>query len=134
MKTFRFIGMALVAMLVCVNFTSCKDSEDGPSSSSLRSLTRPRGQLRRATDLTPSMADASFLSSSTSLCTRASESEASSAARTSSLFAAKTVSLSASRASASLQSMALRSLSDITASLAAWPLNSLYSVLAASLM
>ena len=35
MKTFRFIGMALVAMLVCVNFTSCKDSEDGPSSSSL---------------------------------------------------------------------------------------------------
>ena len=35
MKTFRFIGMALVAMLVCVNFTSCKDSEDGPSSNSL---------------------------------------------------------------------------------------------------
>lgn len=35
MKTFRFIGMALVAMLMCVNFTSCKDSEDGPSSNSL---------------------------------------------------------------------------------------------------
>lgn len=35
MKTFRFIGMALLAMLVCVNFTSCKDNEDGPSSNSL---------------------------------------------------------------------------------------------------
>lgn len=35
MKTFRFIGMALLAMLVCVNFTFCKDNEDGPSSNSL---------------------------------------------------------------------------------------------------
>ena len=35
MKTFRFIGMVLITMLMCVNFTSCKDSEDGPSSNSL---------------------------------------------------------------------------------------------------
>ena len=35
MKTFRFIAMALLAMLMCVNFTSCKDNEDGPSSNSL---------------------------------------------------------------------------------------------------
>lgn len=35
MKTFRFIGMVLITMLMCVNFTSCKDGEDGPSSNSL---------------------------------------------------------------------------------------------------
>ena len=33
MKTFRFIGMALVAILLCVNFTSCS-KDDGPTEES----------------------------------------------------------------------------------------------------
>ena len=31
MKTFRFIGMALFAILMCVNFTSCSGSDDDPT-------------------------------------------------------------------------------------------------------
>lgn len=31
MKTFRFIGMALFAILMCVNFTSCSSSDDDPT-------------------------------------------------------------------------------------------------------
>ena len=31
MKTFRFIGMALFAVLMCVNFASCSSSEDDPT-------------------------------------------------------------------------------------------------------
>ena len=27
MKTFRFIGMALIAIVMCVNFTSCSDDD-----------------------------------------------------------------------------------------------------------
>ena len=29
MKTFRMIGMALMAVLMCVNFTSCSEDDDG---------------------------------------------------------------------------------------------------------
>ena len=38
MKTFRFIGMALVAVLMCVNFISCSSSdneEDEPASTNM---------------------------------------------------------------------------------------------------
>lgn len=28
MKTFRLIGMALLAIVMCVNFTSCSDDEE----------------------------------------------------------------------------------------------------------
>ena len=28
MKTFRFIGMALLAIVMCVNFASCSDDEE----------------------------------------------------------------------------------------------------------
>jgi hypothetical protein len=28
MKTFRLIGMALLAVVMCVNFTSCSDDDD----------------------------------------------------------------------------------------------------------
>ena len=28
MKTFKFIGMALLAIVMCVNFTSCSDDDD----------------------------------------------------------------------------------------------------------
>ena len=28
MKTFRMIGMALMAVLMCVNFTSCSEDDD----------------------------------------------------------------------------------------------------------
>lgn len=31
MKTFRFIGMALLAVVMSVNFTSCSDDEEEPS-------------------------------------------------------------------------------------------------------
>ena len=31
MKTFRLIGMALLAIVMCVNFTSCSDDEEEPS-------------------------------------------------------------------------------------------------------
>ena len=31
MKTFRFIGMALFAVLMCVNFTSCSGGDDDPT-------------------------------------------------------------------------------------------------------
>ena len=31
MKTFRFIGMALFAILMCVNFASCSSSDDDPT-------------------------------------------------------------------------------------------------------
>ena len=36
MKTFRFIGMAIIAVLLCVNFTACSnDDGDEPKSSSI---------------------------------------------------------------------------------------------------
>ena len=28
MKTFKFIGMALLAIVMCVNFTSCSDDDE----------------------------------------------------------------------------------------------------------
>ena len=31
MKTFRFIGMALFAILMCVNLSSCSSSDDDPT-------------------------------------------------------------------------------------------------------
>lgn len=31
MKTFRFIGMALFAVLMCVNLSSCSSSDDDPT-------------------------------------------------------------------------------------------------------
>ena len=31
MKTFRFIGMALFAILVCVNFAACSSGDDDPT-------------------------------------------------------------------------------------------------------
>jgi|Cm827metagenome_2_1110796.scaffolds.fasta_scaffold14467_1 uncharacterized lipoprotein YehR (DUF1307 family) len=31
MKTFRFIGMALIAIVMCVNFTSCSDDDNEDS-------------------------------------------------------------------------------------------------------
>lgn len=30
MKTLRFIGMALLALVLCVNFTACSDDDDEP--------------------------------------------------------------------------------------------------------
>ena len=31
MKTFRFIGMAIFAVLICVNFVACSSSDDDPT-------------------------------------------------------------------------------------------------------
>ena len=31
MQTFRLIGMALLAIVMCVNFTSCSDDEEEPT-------------------------------------------------------------------------------------------------------
>ena len=31
MKTFRLIGMALLAVVMCENFTSCSDDEEKPT-------------------------------------------------------------------------------------------------------
>ena len=35
MKTFRLIGMALLAVVMCVNFTSCSDDESDVDSNSI---------------------------------------------------------------------------------------------------
>ena len=35
MRTFRMIGMVLVAVLMCVNFTACSDDDDEPEGDSI---------------------------------------------------------------------------------------------------
>lgn len=38
MQTFRLIGMALLAIVMCVNFTSCSDDEEEPTKMMMESL------------------------------------------------------------------------------------------------
>ena len=40
MKTFRFIGMALFAIFMCVNFTSCSGSDDDPTEENVTDLNK----------------------------------------------------------------------------------------------
>ena len=40
MKTFRFIGMALFAVLMCVNFASCSGSDDDPTEENVTDLNK----------------------------------------------------------------------------------------------
>ena len=40
MKVFRMIGMALVAVLMCVNFTACGGSDDDPTEESTTDLAK----------------------------------------------------------------------------------------------